>query len=76
MEHNTLIRGPVGYGFSLMEKTELSIEFDNLDHDSCLHFQENKSLPHWEVGFSGMIKIRNWLTEMKTEKNSKNQPTH
>lgn len=30
--------------FSLMEKTELSIEFGNLDHDSSLHFQENKSL--------------------------------
>lgn len=31
--------------FSLMEKTELSIEFGNLDHDSSLHLQENKSLP-------------------------------
>lgn len=32
--------------FSLMEKTELSIEFGNLDHDSSLHLQENKSLPY------------------------------
>lgn len=59
-----------------MEKTELSIQFSNLDHDSSLHFQENKSLPYWEVKFSGKIKIRNWLTEMKKEKNSKDQPTY
>lgn len=55
-----------------MEKTELSVEFGNLDHDSPLHFQENKSLPYWEAEFFGKIKIRNWLAEMKTEKNPKN----
>lgn len=62
--------------FSLMEKTERSIEFGNLDHDSSLYFQGNKSLPYWEVEFSEKIKMRNWLTEMKTEKYLKNQPTH
>lgn len=55
--------------FSLMEKTELSIEFGNLDHDSCLHFQENKSRVLWDDKNKKLI---NWNEDRKKFKEPAN----
>ena len=62
------------WDFSLMEKTELSIEFVNLDHDSSLHLQENKSsiLRSWVLWEDKNKKLINWNEDRKISKEPAN----